>query len=477
MSPRILVNTLTRKRQGWWWFWLFIGLTACANEAQITTAVPPTQPPTAITTPTPSPTPTPTLTASPTGTATATATPSPLPTLETNEALTQLIEAQENTAVCGLLLPITNPPVTPLAPTFDPAAVARFDQIVPNNARAAWERIQSHPQDVGLVAIRLGGEGSTAVLNGDVPMPLASVVKLLHLIAYSEAVAAGELNPLQSVSLAELDNYFLPRSDGRSHSNAIDVLREEGRVRPDETITLEAVAEIMMRFSSNAATDYMHFLLGQERIEQTAISLGLTTQTAPCPWLAQFLAIDNHTRPGGSATAVENYIADPDLYARESMALAEAYRLDDDFRAAQRQSQWRPPIEVQSRFSENLNGQATPNEYATIMLRLAQNELSNPESSYFARRLLEWPMRFGENQEIYYNLAYKDGNLPGILTTAYYAYPQNASGPVVLILFYRNIPQQTYRQWRQNIPHDEFARWLLRDPQAIPALGAALGGE
>ncbi|MCA9981645.1 MAG: hypothetical protein KDD89_12450, partial [Anaerolineales bacterium] len=136
---------------------------------------------------------------------------------------------------------------------------------------------------------------------------------------------------------------------------------------------------------------------------------------------------------------------------------------------------WRPTIEAQRLFSENLNAQASPNEYANLLLLLALNNLQTAESSYFARRLLEWPMRFQVNQDLFYNLGYKDGNLPGILTTTYYAYPQNSSGPVVVVLFYRNLPQQTYRQWRRDLPHDEFARWLLRDPQAIPAVGAALG--
>jgi hypothetical protein len=31
-----------------------------------------------------------------------------------------------------------------------------------------------------------------------------------------------------------------------------------------------------------------------------------------------------------------------------------------------------------------------------------------------------------------------------------------------------------YRDWRRNLPHDEFARWLLADPQAIPTLNTLL---
>ena len=46
--------------------------------------------------------------------------------------------------------------------------------------------------------------------------------------------------------------------------------------------------------------------------------------------------------------------------------------------------------------------------------------------------------------------------------------------PVVVVLFFRQLPRQTYRQWLRDLPNDEFARWLLADPSAIPQLHLAL---
>ncbi len=109
------------------------------------------------------------------------------------------------------------------------------------------------------------------------------------------------------------------------------------------------------------------------------------------------------------------------------------------------------------------------------MLRLAQNGLGNPDSSYQARRILEWTNLFAANQEIFSNIGYKNGSLPGVLTTAYYAYRWGESAPVIVILFYRDLPQQTYRQWRNELPHDELARWLLANPTAIPTLSSIMG--
>jgi len=108
------------------------------------------------------------------------------------------------------------------------------------------------------------------------------------------------------------------------------------------------------------------------------------------------------------------------------------------------------------------------------MALIAQNGLSNPESSFLARRYLEWPMIFPANQERFSNLGYKNGSLPGILNTAYYAYPIGEVTPTVVILFFRDLPRTEYREWRNTLPHDEFARWLLDNPEGIALLKAAL---
>jgi hypothetical protein len=243
---------------------------------------------------------------------------------------------------------------------------------------------------------------------------------------------------------------------------------------------LEDVPWMMVRHSSNAAADYLQMRLGQAAIEATAVSLGLTAQTAPCTWLGQFMAMANHTRAGvDDRQALEAYLADPDSYGADVTLLTDAFVQDEAFRQAE--NEWhrdkrRPSVNTQRFFSHNLNAHGTANEYAALMARLAQNGLSNGDSSFLARRYLEWPMVFPDNQELFSNLGYKNGSLPGILTTVYYAYPLGETTPVVVVLFYKDLPQRTSRQWRYRLPHDELARWLLADPQAIPALRRLISG-
>lgn len=428
--------------------------------------------------------PSPTATLPPTASATPTAPPAtatPLPPTATVPASpTPFYQGVRSTA-CGQALPLL-PPAQPTAVNqlaVDPQALADLQAIVPENARPALSRILAAPESVGVAIYRVGRESEGIYLNADVAMPLASVVKLLHLVAYAEAVAAGELNPLTQVTLAEIEAFYLPNSDLSSHRRAINAMEADGRIFGEPpTMVLDAVPEMMMTYSSNAATDYLHALLGQERIEATAVALGLTDQTAPCPFLGQFLVMGNHTRTAeNDIAAVEAYAEDAVSYGRDVALLADAYSNDAAFREAEidwRSETRRPSVETQRRFSHTLSAHGTARQYAALMARLAVNGLSNADSSFTARRYLEWPMRFADNQALFTNLGYKNGSLPGILTTVYYAYPRGDGVPIVLALFYRDLPGRTYRLWRNDLPHDEFARWLLRDPNAIPALRAVL---
>lgn len=381
---------------------------------------------------------------------------------------------------CGQILPLLPQDKTASATEIsaNPEALANLLDIMPATAVPAWQRLMDAPETVGLVAFQVGDEANGIYLNADKQMPLASVSKLIHLATYAEAVGAGELAATTSVPLEDLEAYYLPNLDLGGHRRALAELEENEKVYGlPPNIALEEVPWMMIRHSSNAATDYLHQLLGQNKLEETAVSLGLSNQTAPCPWVGQFLIMSNHTRSGSDQAAIAGYLENATDYGRDVSLLTDAYVNNEDFRAAAQDRILRtrlPSVDTQRYFGQTLNAHGTPREYADLMATFAQNGLSNPESSFIARKYLEWPMVYPDNQTYFSNLGYKNGSLPGILTTVYYAYPIGNNAPIIVALFYENLPNRTYQQWRRNLPHDEFARWLLYDPLAIPTLRIAL---
>jgi D-alanyl-D-alanine carboxypeptidase len=409
-------------------------------------------------------------------TAGAIASPTPSPPTSTSAPI-----LKGTLPACGQLLPILADYDGPLVETLnpDPQAVALLRESVPEEALPALERLLEKPGMVGLAAYRVGQEDGGAYLNADVPMPLASVVKVIHLVAYAEAVAEGRLFPTSTILLEDLEAFYLPNIDLGAHDRALTDLEDNERIFGDPPAALlDVVPGMMISQSSNAATDYLHLLLGQREVEETAVALGLESQTAPCPFLGQFLIMANHViKQNNPYQAWEGYMADPDQYGRDVMLLTEAFSSDAQFRETAvdwRRQNRQPNGQTQRLFSQNFNAQGSANDYANLMARIAQNGLSSADSSFTVRRFLEWPMRFDANQALFSNLGYKNGSLPGILTTVYYAYPLGGGNPVVVALFYRDLEGRTYRQWRDNLAHDELARWLLHDPQAIQTLAAVL---
>ena len=460
-----------------------VGLVA-AGACRAQTAVVPAATPAVVSTPAVDAA---TPTAPPAATATPTATrPTPLAV-----ATPTPIYSGPLSPPCGVtlpaLLPTADPAATPLA-LAAPLDEAALRALVPEAAWPALQRLLDAPQSVGLVAYQLSRESEGVFWNADTPMPLISVAKVITLAAYAEALAAGELNAQETVPLAELDRFYLPNFDLGAHRRAVTELRQAGRlISPDDNpaVTLEDVAWMMMRHSSNAAADYLHLRLGQARIEATTLALGLGEpaggsaglsggHSAPCPFLGQFLLMANHSRTSANdRAALAAYVDDPVAYGRDVALLVDAYAGQATFRAAEaawRERNRRPSMDTQRFFAAELAPRGTARAYAALMARLAQNGLSNADSSFQARRILEWPNQFDANQALFSNVGYKNGALPGVLTTVYYAYRWDDPAPVVVALFYRDLPQNTYRQWRNALPHDELARWLLGDPAAIAAL-------
>ncbi|MDT8305218.1 MAG: serine hydrolase [Anaerolineae bacterium] len=389
-----------------------------------------------------------------------TTTPTPLPPLPSGELR------------CGIRLPIRAPDTLPET-TQLPVVGSVTLEAIPEAARPAVLHMLDEPGNVGLVAYELGREEEGVYLNPDHPFPLASVVKLVHLITYAEAVQNGELDPEQPILLDELDRFYLANSDLRAHPDALADLRAEGRVYGDPpAVRLADVPRMMMQYSSNAATDYLHVLLGQERLEATILALGMSSHTAPCPFLGQFLLMTE-----GHAAALD-YFENPERYAADVMAATLAYSGGD---AAGTSRAWRgraqrPEIETQAVYSELFNSRASAGDYARLMGMIAENQFGPWEQNVRIRSYLEWPTAFSANQQTLAWLGYKGGSLPGVLTAAYYAQPWDRARPVVVALFFHDLPATTYRQWRRTLPNDELARWLLYERDAISTLHAILSG-
>lgn len=112
-------------------------------------------------------------------------------------------------------------------------------------------------------------------INAEVSRPLASVVKLIVAIEFSEQVGAGQLDKEEMVPVGVLEKYHLQHTDGQAHEDWILYLNAYEKMTSDSMISLWEVARGMMTYSSNANAEYLMDRLGIDNVNNRLEQLGI----------------------------------------------------------------------------------------------------------------------------------------------------------------------------------------------------------
>ncbi|MGN7764146.1 serine hydrolase [Paenibacillus sp. 22594] len=125
-------------------------------------------------------------------------------------------------------------------------------------------------------------------LQSAVRRPLASVAKIIVLAEFAEQAASQQIDLDKKVPLASLNRFYIPDSDGSAHSEWLFDLEEKG-LDLEKDITMLEVARGMIRYSSNANTDFLMETLGLDRINQKITDWGLKDHDALYPFSSAIL--------------------------------------------------------------------------------------------------------------------------------------------------------------------------------------------
>ncbi|MEB3368373.1 serine hydrolase [Saccharopolyspora mangrovi] len=137
--------------------------------------------------------------------------------------------------------------------------------------------IAAHRDGLGLVLD--DGRGARLSHRADVTQPLASAVKVLHLAAYADAVAAGRLDPREQVRVGDWERYYVP-TDGGTHPASLRhlgvPLDETGlhAADPEHRVPLDDVVAAMILFSDSAAPDLLRDRLGADAVARAGAVRG-----------------------------------------------------------------------------------------------------------------------------------------------------------------------------------------------------------
>jgi len=94
------------------------------------------------------------------------------------------------------------------------------------------------------------------------------------------------------------------------------------------------------------------------------------------------------------------------------------------------------------------------------MAELLRGNVLSATAGSVMRAALSWPMQFEANRERFFTIGLKGGSLPGILTGAYFAQPKTGV-PMVLVVFYRDLPPEIYQTWLRSYAQQELEFYVL----------------
>ena len=183
------------------------------------------------------------------------------------------------------------------------------------------EYIRAHPDSTAVVAYTLDEngqpvlDGSEIFHNPDAPLVLASTMKTVVVAAYEAAVERGELDPNEMVSIADLEQFYLPRTDGGAHATGLAKLGQatdaDGFAKdPSLKILLDDIARIVVHNSGNAETDYLLSRLTQGQIATTLKAAGFEQHSPFHSLLGVSLAMMNHEAPLTDAAQRQALVAE-----------------------------------------------------------------------------------------------------------------------------------------------------------------------
>jgi D-alanyl-D-alanine carboxypeptidase len=262
--------------------------------------------------------------------------------------------------------------------------------------------------------------------NANAKMPLASTVKIIVAIEFAQQVASGKIQPEAPIPLTELTKFYIPDTDGGAHPSWLKQMGEKNLIKNGSVPLLE-VAKGMIRYSSNANTEYLMWRLGLNAINANLASLGLTKHDTLYPFVsALYVCSEENSAKGLKLMGM-------DLYKKNAYQYFEALKVDTTIKQRFNFAHLSAP--VQRVWSDRLPG-GTAHEYAELMKKIQSRAYFDSTTQSTLESVMEWPMEaFDSNREKYQHLGAKGGSTAFVLTYALYATDKAGNRTQLVFLF------------------------------------------
>ncbi|MEM6297852.1 MAG: serine hydrolase [Bacteroidota bacterium] len=264
-------------------------------------------------------------------------------------------------------------------------------------------------------AIKLVRDSTVLVeQNADRQMPLASTVKIILAIEYAEQAAAGDLLPDELIPLEELNKFYVPNTDGGAHPQWLKSV--EDKIKNDK-IPIREISKGMIRYSSNANTEWLCHRLGLRNINARIRSLDIKNHSEMY-YIVAALFVGKEEFPelkGWELVAKLRELSDRD-YISSCEKIHEKLTQDTTYKS----EIGNLTMEVQRVWSDRLPA-STVAEYVGLMQKINSRNYFEPAVQVHLNDVMEFLLENEKNREWLKHAGMKGGSTAFVLTKALYA--------------------------------------------------------
>lgn len=328
--------------------------------------------------------------------------------------------------------------------------------------------IDGNPDRVAFYAVWLNDTDRSIGWRAEELQPMASVYKILILAEVARQMEAGKLDPDQMIPVEDIRALYLPGTDGEAHNQAFDHFENEGLIRRDN-IALREVIRAMIRWSDNAASDYLILLSGRENLENLVEELDIGGLEVPFPINGSYLMWENHEQQDSAEERLTRY-RELDRWELKDKAYMLSRRMQEEetFRKQEQSRLDGGRLGLDLRMQRDMTMTFSPvgsaRAYAEIMRKVFLGSFISEEVSAIMQEYLEWPMTHETIQQDFMRFGTKGGSLPGVLTSAYYGRSVDGD-PVMVSLLFQDMHFAVWFHLMQQHLHQDFELKLMKEPE------------
>lgn len=329
------------------------------------------------------------------------------------------------------------------------AADAKDETIEHDSAHRVLRFLEEHPEKASITILRDGMKLAGREENR--MMPLASTVKTVIAVEYAEQAAAGTIRPDERIKLTTLERFYLPRLDGGAYPAWLRDMEAKGRLK-NGTVSLREVAKGMIRFSSNANTEYLMDRLGLEQRETQRRAWDGAKNSNSAKAVVQAMS-DLEFRQ--YAQMIHNkLVCDTSGSYKKNAAIATWY--DREF----------------GQMNTDRFIASTTADYASLMSRLNSRQGFTKAEQKLLSEVMEQLMDHPANQEWLKHSGQKYGSTAYVLTLAMYATDKEGHSTEMAV-FFKDLDPFTNASLQNMM--NEFKERLLRDESFRKEINQRIG--